>query len=154
MRLKFAVAFCGSIASVMSGAVAYAGSGGVVIEGAWSRASVGTMRPGVAYMSISNDGDEPVVLTGLRSGIAKMPQIHMTSTNAEGISSMAPAGEIEIAPGEAVALEPGGLHVMLMSLNSALREGESHTLTLLFSDGDPVTVEVPILGIGARGPKD
>lgn len=154
MKIRHIIAFCGLMVSVMSGVTAHADSSEVAVENAWSRASIGTARPGVAYMKIVNGGDEPVILTGVRSGIATMSHVHMTSTNAEGVSSMAPAHDIEIQPGKAFVLEPGGFHVMLMGLNTAMREGESHELTLLFSDGDPVMVEVPILGIAARGPKD
>ena len=35
-----------------------------------------------------------------------------------------------------------------------MTEGETFPLTLLFVDGREVTVEVPILGIAARGPED
>ena len=66
---------------------------------------------------------------------------------------MVPAGEITIGPGESVALEPGGLHAMLMMLQIPMIEGESFPLTLVFSDGVEMTVEVPILGLGARGPE-
>lgn len=82
-----------------------------------------------------------------------MPEIHQTSTTAEGVSSMAPAGEIVIAPGEAVSLEPGGLHAMLMRLQRPMAKGESFSLMLDFSDGGEITVEVPILSIAARGPE-
>ena len=67
---------------------------------------------------------------------------------------MALAGEIEIAPGDAVTLEPGGLHVMLMRLQRAMAEGSSFFLTLDFSDGGEVLVEVPVIGIAARGPEN
>ena len=113
---------------------ALAGPEDVVVENAWSRASIGMNRPGAAYMTIRNTGDEPVTLTG--------------------VSSMSPAGEIAIAPGESVALEPGGLHAMLMRLQEPMTEGDTFPLTLLFDDGGEVTVEVPILGIAARGPED
>lgn len=132
---------------------ALAGSEDVVVEGAWARASIGTGRPGAAYMTVRNTGDEPVVLTGLATDLAMMPEIHQTSTNDQGVSSMAPAGEIEIAPGEAVSLAPGGLHAMLMKLQRPMVEGDSFTLTLSFGDGGEVAVEVPILGIAARGPE-
>ena len=56
--------------------------------------------------------------------------------------------------GESVALEPGGLHAMLMRLQEPMTEGETFPLTLLFDDGGEVTVEVTILGIAARGPED
>ncbi len=131
-----------------------AGVDDVVVEGAWSRASIGTNRPGVAYMTIRNTGNEAVTLTSIRTGLAMMPEIHQTSTNAEGVSSMAPAGELEIAPGGSVALEPGGLHAMLMRLQRPMTEGESFALTLIFADGTEKTVNVPIFGIAARGPEN
>jgi copper(I)-binding protein len=124
----------------------------VTVDGAWSRASIGTSPPGVAYMTIRNTGDDPVTLTGTRTEIAMMPEVHRSSTNDQGLSSMAPAGEIMIAPGGSVALEPGGLHVMLMKLQTPMTEGESFPLTLVFSDGGEVTVEIPIRGMAARGP--
>ncbi|WP_068117663.1 copper chaperone PCu(A)C [Pseudoruegeria marinistellae] len=130
-----------------------AGSEDVVVEDAWSRASIGMSRPGAAYMTIRNTGDEAIILTGLRTDLAMMPEIHQTSTNAEGVSSMAPAGEIKIAAGGEVALEPGGLHAMLMRLQRPMTEGESFLLNLVFSDGSEVMIEVPILGIAARGPE-
>ena len=130
-----------------------AGSEKVVVEGAWSRASIGTSRPGAAYMTIRNTGDEAVTLTAIRTDVAMRPQIHRSSTNDQGVSSMAPAGEIEIAPGDMVALQPGGLHAMLMGLQRPMTEGETLSLTLEFTDGGEVTVEVPILGIAARGPE-
>ena len=125
----------------------------VVIEDAWARASIGVNRPGAAYMTIRNAGDEAVTLTGIRTDLAMMPEIHQTSTTAEGVSSMAPAGEIVIAPGEVVSLEPGGLHAMLMRLQRPMAKGESFSLMLDFSDGGEITVEVPILSIAARGPE-
>lgn len=151
MKITNALAVLLTVAGLS--APALAGSGDVVVEGAWSRASIGVSRPGAAYMTVRNTGDDPVTLTGLATPLAMMPEIHRTTTNAEGVSSMAPAGEITIAPGESVALEPGGLHAMLMKLQEPMTEGESFPLTLTFSDGGEVTAEVPILGIAARGPE-
>ncbi len=131
---------------------AAAGSEDVVVEGAWSRASIGMGRPGAAYMTIRNYGDERVTLTGIRTDLAMISEIHQTATTDQGVSSMTPAGEIEIVPGGSVALAPGGLHAMLVRLQRPMAKGESFTLTLMFSDGGEVTVEVPILAIAARGP--
>lgn len=124
----------------------------VIIEDAWSRASIGMNRPGAAYMTIRNLGTETETLVGIRTDLAMMPEIHLSATNEQGVSTMTPMGDIEIAPDEAVALEPGGLHVMLMRLSRPMIEGETFALTLVFADGDEATVEVPILGIAARGP--
>ena len=132
---------------------AQAGSEDVVVESPWARASIGMNRPGAAYMTVRNTGDEAVTLAGLTSPLAKTLEIHESTTNTEGVSSMASAGDITIAPDESVALEPGGLHAMLMRLQTPMIEGETFPLTLIFSDGGEVSVEVPILGIAARGPE-
>nr|WP_233489831.1 copper chaperone PCu(A)C [Jannaschia rubra] len=132
---------------------AWAGSDDVVVENAWSRASIGTSRPGAAYMEVRNAGEEAVTLTGLQSDLAMVSEIHRVTTDDRGVSSMAPAGAIVIAPGETVAIAPGVMHVMLMQLQRPMREGESFPLTLNFSDGGEVPVPVPVLGIAARGPE-
>lgn len=132
---------------------ALAGSEDIVVEDAWSRASIGVSRPGAAYMTIRNDGSEAVTLVGIRTDLAMMPEVHETSTNDEGVSSMSPAGDIEIGAGGSVSLKPGGLHAMLMRLQRPMTKGDSFSLILDFSDGSAVTVNVPILGIAARGPE-
>tara|TARA_R110002073_G_scaffold146759_3_gene299318 strand:+ start:2170 stop:2628 length:459 start_codon:yes stop_codon:yes gene_type:complete len=134
--------------------LASAGPEDIVVGDPWSRASIGTSRPGVAYMTIRNTGDSAMTLTGLRTEVAAMPQVHRTATDDSGVSSMAPAGDIEIAPAGTVALEPGSLHAMLMKLNRPLIEAESYSLILIFGDGSEVAVTVPVLGVGARGPEE
>src|SRR6056297_2211470 len=123
-----------------------AGGEDVVIEDAWSRASIGTSRPGVAYMTLLNTGAEPVVVTGLRTDLAMMPMIHASTTDAQGVTRMTHMEQVEIAAGDTVALEPGGLHVMLMDLQRPMVEGESFMLSLILADGEEIAVEVPILG--------
>lgn len=131
-----------------------AGSEDVVIENAWSRASIGTSRPGAAYMEIRNTGDEPVTVIGLSTELAMMPEIHLTSTNEQGVSSMSPAGNLTISPDQSIMLEPGGLHAMLMKLKRPMVEGESFYLTVLLADGSEIETEVQILSIASRGPEN
>jgi copper(I)-binding protein len=140
-------------ALALTSGVALAGSKDVVVENAWARASIGSNRPGAAYMTIHNTGDEAVMLTGLATPLSMMSEIHETTTNSDGVSSMAPASKITIAPDKRVELAPGGLHVMLMDLQGPMTEGDSFPLALSFSDGGKITVVVPILGIAARGPE-
>ncbi|WP_108862366.1 copper chaperone PCu(A)C [Ruegeria sp. Alg231-54] len=152
-RKKTALASAFALSLGLSAPV-LAGADEIVVEDAWSRASIGTNRPGAAYMTIRNTGNEAVTVTGIRTDLAEMPEIHQTSTNEQGVSSMGPAGNIEIAPGASVALEPGGLHAMLMRLQRPMTKGESFALTLIFADGEEMSVEVPIYGIAARGPEN
>jgi len=152
MKSPTANAIVLSILTVLPTA-SFAGSEDVVVEDAWARASIGTNRPGAAYMTLRNTGPDLVILVGLETPLAILPDVHETKTDANGVSSMAPAGEITIPPGESVSLEPGGLHAMLMRLQTKMVEGETFPLTLNFAGGGTLTVDVPILGIAARGPE-
>lgn len=134
-------------------AISVADSEDIVVEKPWARASIGVKRPGAAYLIIRNLGGEDATLMALATPIALKPEIHETTTNAAGVTSMAPAGEIIIGPGETLALEPGGLHAMLMHMQRPLVKGETFPITLMFADGGEVTVDIPILGYGARGPE-
>lgn len=131
---------------------AFASEATVIVEAPWSRASIGTTRPGVAYFTIRNTSRKAITLTGVRAAIANNASIHQTKTNADGVSSMTRAGAITIPAGKAISLAPGGLHTMLMGLQSPLVKGESFTLILEFEDGKETSVTMPILGVGARGP--
>lgn len=133
-------------------AMGFADQQSLVIEQAWSRASMGNGRPGVVYLVVRNNGDEARTITGIKTDIAATAQIHRTTTSANGVSQMAPAGDIEILPGEELILASGGLHGMLMGLTEPLVQGESYALTLVFENGKNVEITVPILSPTARGP--
>lgn len=132
---------------------ALADSKDVVVEDAWSRASISVNRPSAAFMTVRNTGEDPVTLTSLETPLAMKSTIHETQIDANGVISMRLSGEILIAPGNSVTLKPGGLHVMLMNLQKPMKQGDAFSLTLNFRDGGQVTVDVPILSIGARGPE-
>ncbi|GIX13327.1 MAG: hypothetical protein KatS3mg118_1286 [Paracoccaceae bacterium] len=57
--IKYGLLALAMAASV--GAPALAGSEDAVVEDAWARASIGTGRPGAAYMTARNTGDVPIV---------------------------------------------------------------------------------------------
>ena len=54
------------------------------------------------------------------------------------------------APGGAVVLEPGGLHLMLNSLQKRLVEGDAFPMTLMFEHAGEVHVYVMVAGMGAK----
>ena len=127
--------------------------GNLEVDAAWARASIGTSRPGAAYFTVRNLGDEADRLTGLSSPVSAMPMLHET-TLSEGISRMAHVEAAEIPAGGELTLEPGGMHVMLMELTTPLKEGATFPLTLTFEAGGEITVEVPVFGPGATGPAE
>ena len=53
---------------------------------------------------------------------------------------------LEIAPGETVALKPGGLHLMLIGLKRPLQDGEEISLNLC-SGEQCWTYSVPVISV-------
>ncbi|MEN8167219.1 MAG: copper chaperone PCu(A)C [Pseudomonadota bacterium] len=52
--------------------------------------------------------------------------------------------KVDLPAGEAVKLEPGGLHVMLIGLERQLSSGEDVEITLVFGDGSRSTLTAPV----------
>jgi iron complex outermembrane receptor protein len=117
--------------------------GKLVIGHPWSRPTAAGVPMGVAYLSITNNGTAPEVLTGASSPAAASVQFHQT-TISEGMARMRPLTEITIAPGATVKIEPGGIHLMLVDLKAPLELGKFVPLTLVFRKAGSITVHLAI----------
>jgi hypothetical protein len=127
--------------------------GPLEIDTPWARASIGTARPGAAYVTIRNTGDQSDRLVGVETRVAARPEVH-AMVEEDGVMKMRPAGPLEIPPSGEVRLEPGGRHIMLMQLRQPLEEGEQVPLTFVFETAGRITVSAPIAGLGAREPPE
>jgi hypothetical protein len=64
----------------------------------------------------------------------------------DGVARMRPIeGGVVVPAGGSATLAPGGMHIMLMSLNEPLEVGKVFPLTLEFDDGGSIEVEVAVL---------
>ncbi|WP_342153047.1 DUF1775 domain-containing protein [Methylorubrum sp. SB2] len=127
-------------------------TGTLAIETPWLRATPGGAKVAGGYVTVRNTGTEPDRLTGATLARAGRGEIHSMSTE-NGVMKMAPVeGGLTIAPGESVALKPGGLHLMFLDLTDGLRAGETVTGTLTFERAGAVPVTFAVAPIGAQGP--
>ena len=127
--------------------------GDLVIEGPFSRASAGPGRAGAAYMAITNTGDADDRLIAAVTEVSTVVELHTHSMDAQGVMRMREVeGGIPIPAGETVTLQPGGLHVMLMGLETRLTDGETDPLTLEFEQAGRIEVLVSIGGVAAGAP--
>lgn len=149
---KGLTALCLAVAIATSTSTRAADNGAVHVEQPWARASIGVSRPAAAYLTIVNPGTANRLIA-VETPVAKRAAVHRTVREGE-VMRMEPAGEVDIPAGDRTVFAPGGLHVMIMDLEQPLKEGGAFPLTLRFAQGAPVTVTVPILGPGARGPND
>ena len=154
LLVAFAVALGAAACGGESGdddptAVATDHSGGpqIVIEDPWSRSTPNVEAgTGIAYMTLSNQGDAPDRLVAAKTAMAAAVELHIDEVDGNGVMHMrmVEGGVIDILPGETVRLEPAGLHVMLIELVEPLTEGTSYALTLKFEEVGEVTLDVPV----------
>jgi len=117
--------------------------GGLAVSDGWVRAAPAAGNS-AAYMIIRNDGPAPDRLLAALTPAAARVEIHRTEMEG-GVARMVHQAEgLEVPAGSTVALEPGGLHVMLMDLVADLEDGQTLLLTLQFEQAGVMTLELPV----------
>lgn len=97
-----------------------------------------------AFMVIRNNGDKDVKVLKADNPTSRATELH-THLNEGGVMKMRPVPGIDIkAKGEA-ELKPGGMHVMLIDLKSAMKEGDIVPITLTFDDGSSKQVDAKVI---------
>lgn len=107
------------LGAVLSAAPALAGDA-VTVSNAWARATVPGQQVAGAYLEISSSED--AALVSAKTPAAKNVEIHVMRMEA-GMMSMRQIDRLELPAGKAVALAPGGYHLMLTGLKQPLKKG-------------------------------
>ena len=114
---------------------------------AWARATPPGMPMGAIYGVLSNTGDDQLEVTAISTPVARGAEIHQ-SVEIDGLMRMREITPFVVLGGEAVVLQPGGKHIMLMGIQNALKQGDSFPLQLRLSNGDLLNVEIITGGFG------
>lgn len=121
-------------------------AGDIMIHDGWARASIGKAPNSAAYMTLMTEGGVADRLIAASTPAADRAELHNHILE-DGIAKMRSVDAIDVAPGAATALEPGGLHIMLMGLKEKLDEGSELPLTLTFEKAGDVELRLPIHGL-------
>ncbi|MDR2689003.1 MAG: copper chaperone PCu(A)C [Azoarcus sp.] len=124
-----------------------------IVHDPWVRATVSQQKATGAFMNITAKTDAH--LTSVRSPLAEVVEIHQMTMEGEQMKMRAIAN-LALPAGKPVALQPGGYHLMLIGLNTQLKEGDTVplTLTVKHTDGHQETLDIsaPVLSISSEGP--
>ena len=135
--LKHAIAL---LAALLAGAA----QAQVQVQDAWVRGMVETQKATGAFMRLTSP--TAARLVGASSPVAGVVEIHQTTMEG-GVMRMRPVQAIELPAGKPVELKPGGYHVMLMQVQSPVKEGGTVPLTLIIESGgkrDSVTIQAKV----------
>lgn len=109
-----------------------------------------------AFMTITNKDGKDHAVVSAKGYINKITELH-THLHDNGVMRMRQVDKIDLPAGGATALQPGGLHVMLIGLNEPVQEGQKIQIDLTFDDGSTKSVEavgrpiVPMKGMQMGG---
>ncbi|MFI2819001.1 copper chaperone PCu(A)C [Vreelandella piezotolerans] len=127
---------------------AMAGHSAIEAEQPWTRATPPGAGAGGGFVTLTNHGDGDDMLIGATSPVTERVEIHIMEMDGD-VMRMAPLpGGIELPAGGSVTLAPGGLHLMLMELDSPIVEGEPVPVTLEFQHAEPMEIELRVLSVG------
>ena len=117
----------------------------VKIENAWARATVQGQKATGAFMKLT--APQATRLVAVSTPVAGVSEIHEMKMDG-GVMKMRALPALELPANQAVELQPGGYHLMLMDLKAPLAKDGSIALTLTFKDAKGVEsrqqVNVPV----------
>jgi hypothetical protein len=116
---------------------------GVAIDGPWIRATQPGAQTAAGYVTLTNTGSRPDRLVGVATPAAAMAHLHESKT-VDGMAQMAGVSALDLPPGKAVALAPGGYHIMFMDLAGPLAAGDRALVSLTFEKAGTVTIAFPV----------
>lgn len=120
----------------------------------WSRATPKGAEVGGAYFTVTNMGGEPDTLLSATSEASDRIEFHQMLMSGD-VMKMGPVSRaLEIAPGQTIAFEPGGLHLMLFGLKAPLTAGGSLEVELRFAKAGSAKAAFKIERLGAKSSSD
>jgi copper transport protein len=134
--------------------VVEAALGPLQIADPFTRATLPQAAVGGGYMVIINTGDTDDRIVSAASTIAGHVSTHGMRVENEIMRMRELQEGIPVPAGEAVRLEPGGLHLMLEQLRQPIAEGSTVPLTLTFEHAGTITIDLQALGISAGSVED
>jgi copper(I)-binding protein len=114
---------------------------GLTVSEPWSHPALAGGNGGVFFV-IENPGDADTLLSAA-SDAAGAVELHRTVMDGD-VMHMQPQPSIAVPAGGDLAFEPGGLHVMLIGLQSDLVAGESFELELNFEKAGRIVLQVEV----------
>ncbi len=140
-------------AVVLAASAAYAGMGvadsvadKVSVSDPYVRAVPPVVKTSAAFMQIRSEDSIERFVVDAQSPAVGAVELHMHEHD-DGVMRMRRIPHFHLPPTETIALEPGGLHIMLFDLKQPLTAGDSVPITLIFDDGSRKSIDAPVRAV-------
>ena len=123
--------------------------GGILVNGAYTRATVPGQAAAGGFMKITSSGAADQLISA-SSAVSDDVQLH-TMIMDGNVMRMRKVKQIDVPANGAVELKPGGLHLMFMNIKAPLKAGELVPVKLKFAKAGEVEVKMPVNAPGGHG---
>lgn len=111
----------------------------VTVDQPWVRPTVPGQKGTGGFATITSKADAQLV--GVRAAVAGVGEVHEMKMEPNGTMRMSAVKAIELPAGKPVELKPGGLHIMLLDLKTALPKDTTVPVVMQFKGKDGKTFE-------------
>ncbi len=113
---------------------------------AYIKSTIPGIKVSSGYVTLTNQGTEPLVLIGAETTQAKHTEFHrMFLQNSR--MAMRKVDKVEIPAGETFVFKPNDFHFMFMGLSQQFKSGETIDVDLISISGERYTVSMPIMDV-------
>jgi len=113
------------------------------VEGAYARAVAPGQTNSAVFLQLTNNDNQSHALISVDSSVSNVTELHGHTMN-NGMMMMRKVEKIDLPAGETVALQPGGLHIMLIGLKDNFKPDAEVQLTLHFDNDSEQQISAPI----------
>ena len=120
----------------------------------WVRGTVAQQKASGLFVQLTSAQGGRLVSAS--SPLASSVEIHEMAMDGNVMTMRALPDGLALPAGKAVALKPGGVHIMLMGLKQALKAGDTVPVTLVIEGADKkretLEIKAPVRALGAAAP--
>lgn len=136
------IRFASMIAAALLLAGAAPAAADVTAENPWIAETPPGAEVAAGYLIFTNDGDEAVDVVGAESPLCERVELHTTDMS-DGVARMRKQDSLTVPAGGALALTPGGTHLMLIR-PEPLSKGGMVPITFELSTGEKLSIEAMV----------
>jgi periplasmic copper chaperone A len=118
-------------------------AGDLRVSHAWTYEVAAMAHAVDVYLTIDNEGEAPDRLIAASVDFADEVEIQAPVVE-DGVLKTTTVQAVEIAPGQTLTFQPGGIHLVLQSVQRSFEHGQHFDLVLTFEQAGTVEVEVEI----------
>lgn len=120
-----------------------AANAAIDVNDAYARATPPNATTSAVFATIENTGDETRTLVSASSQASSVVELHDVIMDGD-VMKMRQVNSIIIPAKGHTTLKPGSLHIMLLDVNTPMKEGDNINVELTFANGEVQALTVPV----------